>query len=456
MLKNIDIFEKDPIPKAVAKLAIPTVLSMLITVFYNMVDTFFVGQLGDPNKVAAVSIATPVFLLLMAIGNIFGIGGSTFLSRALGEKQMKRVRHISSFCFYGCIISGLLGGFIFLLWMTPILKASGASKFTLNDACKYLKMIAYGAPFIVLSTAFNNLVRGEGSAKTSMAGMMTGTIANIILDPIFILPSFSFGSITIPLLGLGVQGAATATVLGNLISFIFFFVIILSGKSILSLNYKDFKIAGGIFAGVIAIGLPASLNNVLMSTSNIIMNKLLAHYGDISVASMGIAMKANMLVIFIQIGLAAGVQPIIAYNYGAHNYTRMKSTMYFTMIVNVILGTILTALYMVFAGNIVNLFINNEEVVKVGTIMLRALMISNPFLGIMFVFEFSFQAMGKATQSLILAVSRQGFVFIPMLFIGRLLAGENGIIYAQPVADIAALFISYGMYHSLKKKFVTE
>ncbi len=449
------VFEKDPVPRAVAKLAIPTVASMIVTVFYNVVDTFFVGQLGDPNQVAAVSIATPVFLFTMATGNIFGIGGSSFISRSLGERKLDRAEHISSFCFYGGIVTGLIATVIFLLFMDSILIASGASSYTIVYARQYLSVVACGAPFVVLATAYNNLIRGEGAAKTSMAGMMLGTVANIILDPIFILPDLKIGNFVIPLLGMGVTGAAIATVLGNMISVVYFLIFIRSGRSILSLRPADFKIGGGIFTGVIAIGLPASLNNVLMSLSNIMMNKMLVQYGDIAVASMGIAMKANMLVVFIQLGLAAGIQPLIGYNYGAKNYARMKSIMKFAMLCNVTIGTILTGIYVIYAREIVNLFIENREVIDTGTLMLRALMVSNPILGVMFVFTFTFQAMGKAVQPLILSISRQGFVFIPMLFIGRAFAGLNGVIFAQPVADFVSIFISLGMFLAISRNFST-
>ncbi|MCK9170796.1 MAG: MATE family efflux transporter [Treponema sp.] len=452
MIQNISLFEKDPVPKAVFKLAVPTVISMMVTVLYNMVDTFFVGQTGDPNQVAAVSVATPVFLLLMAVGNMFGVGGATFLSRALGEKNYDKVSHISSFCFYGGIAAGIAGGAVFLLFSTPIMTASGASHNTLRYACTYLQYIAWGAPAIVLSSAFSNLVRGEGSAKISMNGMMLGTIANIILDPVFILDKISFGPAHIDFLGMGVVGAAIATVIGNILTVAYYLVYILKGKSLLSLRLSDFMTGGGILTGVIAIGLPASINNILMSTSNIILNKFLAAYGDIAIASMGIAMKANMLVAFVQLGLAMGSQPLIGYNYGSRNFKRMKSIMRFTMICNIIAGTTLMAVYLVFTDQIVAIFIDNREVIEQGILMLRALMLSAPVLGIMFVFEFTFQALGKAVPTLVLSISRQGFVFIPMLFIGRLFAGLNGIIFAQPVADILAVFISLGMFLKINKE----
>ena len=274
MIKNIALFENEPVPKAVFKLALPTVLSMIVAVFYNMVDTFFVGQTNDPNQVAAVSVATPVFLFLMAAGNIFGIGGSSFLSRALGEKQYDRVKKISSFCFYSGIIVGIIGGALMEVFMSPILHAVGTSDNTFGFARTYLTCIAFGGPAIVVATAFTNLIRGEGAAQSSMFGMMAGTIANIILDPFFILdsftiPLFGFAKLVIPCFGWGVGGAAFATVVGNLVSIACFMFHVCSKNSVLTIKPGHFSIRGGILKGVLLIGLPASITNILMSLSHI-------------------------------------------------------------------------------------------------------------------------------------------------------------------------------------------
>ncbi len=449
MLKNIDVFEKDPIPKAVFKLALPTVLSMIVAVFYNMVDTFFVGRTGDPNQVAAVSVATPVFLFFMAAGNIFGMGGSSFLSRALGEKQYDKAKVISSFCLYAGIFVGVLGAILMLSFMTQILNAVGTSENTFGFAKSYLSWIAYGGPAIVVSTAFTNLIRGEGAAQSSMKGMMAGTVTNIILDPIFILDSF-FG---IPCLGLGVAGAAIATVIGNLVSIFFFFVHASRKTSVLTLSPKFFQIRNGIMKGVLLIGLPASITNILMSLSNILMNTFLVKYGDVAVAGMGIAMKANMLVVFVQLGLAAGVQPLIGYNFGARNFPRMKGTMKFAMLSNIIAGVVLAILYVIFTREIVTVFIRDPSVIDMGSKMLRALMFSSPLLGILFVFNFSFQAMGKAKESLALAVSRQGFVFVPCTIIMNKLIGLEGLILSQPIADYVSVIMAFIMFLFMNKEF---
>ncbi len=440
---NLDAFEHYPVPRAVASFAIPSILTSLVTVFYNMADTFFVGQTGDPNQVAAVSLATPVFLLLLACGNIFGIGGSSFLSRALGEGNYEKVKKICSFCFFSCIAVGLLMMLLFFSAMPVILRLAGSSPNTESFAREYLSCCAYGSVFVVPSVALGNIVRAEGATKTSMFGMMLGTVVNIILDPIMIL-----------WMGMGVKGAAWATVIGNISSVTFYLgYIIFSRKTLLSVNPKYFSLREGIPLGILIIGIPAFLNNLLMSTSNVLMNNFLVKYGDVSVAAMGVAMKANMLVIFLQLGIAMGIQPLIGYCYGAKNYARLKNVMKFSMICSVIIGFTLTITYLVFSRNIVAVFIENEQVIIYGEKMLRALMLSSSLIGIMFVFTFSFQAMGKAVSSLILSISRQGLIFFPILILSNLFFGLNGIIFAQPIADLGCLLTAIVMFVHLNKQW---
>ena len=440
---NLDAFEQYPVPRAVASFAVPSILTSLVIVFYNMADTFFVGQTGDPNQIAAVSLATPIFLLMMACGNIFGVGGSSFLSRALGEGKREKVKKISSYCFVSCIATGLLIMVLVLCAMSVILRIAGSSPNTEVFAKEYLSCCAYGAVFVVLSGALGNLIRGEGAAKTAMFGMILGTVINIVLDPIMIL-----------CMEMGVKGAAWATVIGNVCSVLFYLgYILFSGRTSLSINPKYFSFKEGIPFGILAIGIPVFLNNVLMSTSNVLMNNFLVRYGDVSIAAMGVAMKANMLVVFLQMGIAMGIQPLVGYCYGAKNHNRLKSVMKFSMICSVIIGFTLTLIYLIFAENIVGIFIQNEEVIKYGEKMLKALMLSSSVIGIMFVFTFSFQAMGKALSSLILSISRQGLIFFPVLVLGNVLFGLNGVIFAQPIADLACLILSVFMFIQLNNQW---
>lgn len=453
MRDNTAVFEKYSVPKAVRTMALPSMLGMLINVVYNLADTFFVGQTGDSNQVAAVSVSMPLFMLFIALGNLFGVGGCAFISRSLGENRKDRVKSISSFCIYSSLACGVLTGVLFISFKTPLLYAVGASDNTIGYAKDYLQWVAIGAPFIVGAIMAGNLVRGEGAAKTSMLGMVLGQVINIVLDPIFILSGGDklFG-IGLPFgFGMGVAGAAIATVIGNICTVLFFLIYFLKGDSILSITPKRFTLKHGIAKGVISVGLPASLNNLLMSVSNIIVNVFLVSYGDNAVAAMGIAMKANMLVVMLQIGLAQGVQPLIGYCYGAKNFKRMNKCIRFSILCNIITGSVMTLFYFIFKEQVISMFIDNREVIEIGVKMLMALMSPGPVIGIMFVLNFAFQGMGKGANSLILSVGRQGLIYVPLLIILNKFVGLDGIIWAQASADYACVVMSLAMLAYVNK-----
>ena len=406
-----------------------------------MADTFFIGQTGDPMQVAAVSLATPVFMVLMALGNLFGIGGSSAISRALGEKKPERARNISSFCCYASLGLGVFMALLFLAGMDVILAMIGASANTIEFAREYLTYIAFGGPFIIFGTAFGNILRGEGAARESMIGNMIGTVTNIVLDPVMILG-----------LGWGVAGAAIATVIGNLAASLFYVGYFLQKKSSLSIRLKDFRMGDRIAASVASIGIPASLNNILMSCANIVLNLMLGGYGDTPVAAMGVAMKSNMIVVLLQIGLCAGIQPLIGYNYGARNRKRLLQVFRFTGIFAVVMGSILTAVMVMAKRFVVQAFINDPEVIAYGMQMVIALQLSGPFIGILFLCINTIQGMGKAIPSLILTVCRQGLIFIPLIIILNKVVGLNGVIYAQSVADYCSIVIAVGICLGIFKK----
>lgn len=442
MNNNRQLFEDAPVSRAVAVMAIPTMISMLVVVIYNMADTFFIGQTGDPMQVAAVSLATPVFMVLMALGNLFGIGGSSAISRALGEKKTERARQLSSFCCYGSLGLGICMSGLFLVGMDTILKMIGASENTIDYARNYLSYIALGGPFIMFGTAFGNILRGEGASKESMIGNMIGTITNIVLDPIMILV-FKWG----------VAGAAIATVIGNMAASGFYLQYFLRKKSSLSIRLKDFRMGERIAVSVASIGIPASLNNILMSCANIVLNHVLASYGDTPVAAMGVAMKANMLVVLLQIGLCSGIQPLVGYNYGARNKKRLMKVFWFTGACAVIMGTLLTVFMVIAREGIIQAFINDEAVVAYGIQMVIALQISGPVIGILFLCINTLQGMGKALPSLILTICRQGLVFIPLVFLLNGMFGLEGVIYAQPVADFVSILLASVLCMRILRKF---
>ena len=352
MKDNTQVFESYSVPRAVRTLALPSMMGMLVNIVYNLADTFFVGQTGNANMVAAVSVTMPLFLLFIACGNLFGVGGCAFVSRSLGEGKTERVKTISSFCVYSAIGVGLVMTVLFLVFRKPVLYAVGASDATFAYAADYLKYVAIGSPFIVSSVMLGNLVRGEGAARVSRIGGMP------------------FGT------GQGVAGAAIATVIGNVVSVVFFLIYFLRGKSILSISPGRYRVRGGIARGVITVGLPAAINSLLMSISNMLINVFLQAYGDNAVAAMGITMKANMLVVMLQLGLAQGVQPLVGYCYGANNLDRMRHSIRFSCVCNIVLGTVITVIYFIFTRQVVSVFIDDPAVIDYGVKMLRALMIS--------------------------------------------------------------------------------
>ncbi len=463
-LQKPSVFEIKSVPRAVATLAVPSVLSMLVTVLYNMVDTVFVGQTHDPYQMNAVSLATPVFMILMAFGSLFGVGGCAFISRCLGAKDQGRVKTISSFAFWGCVVFGIVGMLALTVGVNiivPILGAGADSNIASiteevgSDAYNtlvqnyqnleqythdYLFYIGVGAIPIIISNAMSNIVKGEGAAKISMAGMIIGAVTNIILDPIMILG-----------LGWGVKGAAIATSLSNVVAMLFYFGYLRFSHTMLSIHPKRVRLRGGIFTGVFAIGIPMFLNQILMSTSNLVLNRLLNNIDTLATGGMGIAMKANMLVVFLQMGIGLGIQPLIGYCFGARDYARQRKVMYFSMGCTLVLGLLVTVVYFIFTEPIISIFMTAGSTGDVADVtaqqdyavkMLRALMLSGPFLGLMFVSNNALQGMGKGIPSLILSISRQGIVFFPVLFIMNAFVGLNGLIYAQPIADLCSIVLS--------------
>ena len=451
---NTKIFSDYPVAKAIATLALPSVLGMLINIVYNLADTFFVGQTGDANQVAAVSISMPLFMMFMAIGNLFGVGGCAYISRSLGEGQKERIKTISSFCIFTSIGSGIIMSALFLIFRESILRLVGASDNTIGFATDYMFWISICSPLIITGITAGNLIRGEGAAKDSVIGVVIGQVTNIILDPVFILNKGDnlFG-ISMPFgLGKGAEGAAIATVLGNAVTVLYLFFYFMRGNSILSITPKRYSAKNGIAKNVISVGTPASLNSLLMSLSNIVINMFLAGYGDNAVAGMGVAMKANMLVVMFQIGVGQGVQPLIGYCFGANNFNRMKKTIRLSIIINIVIGSVVTAFYIIFRDQVIGLFINDKEVISFGVKMLTALMSPGPVLGIMFIINFAFQGMGKGIQSFILAAGRQGLIYLPLVFIMDRLVGLDGLIWAQPVADAVCIILSVVMFLSVMKK----
>lgn len=442
-----DVFETMPVPKALATLAVPTIISQLITMIYNLADTFFIGRTNDPYKVAASSLSYVLFFIMNALSNLFGVGGGTLISRLLGIKDEENAKKVCSFSFYGTILVAGLYSLGVLVFMDPLLRLLGASDNTIGYASQYtLWVIVVGGIPSTLSMTMAHILRSEGYARQASTGLSIGGILNIVLDPLFmfvILPK-----------GLEVTGAAVATMLSNVCSLIYFCVVFyaLRNKTVLSVSIKNVLPSGRHIRSIFAVGLPSAIGTFLACLSNTVINKLSSGYGDIPVASMGIVKKVDMLPMNVGMGLCQGMMPLVAYNYSSGNYKRMKQSANSARIAGICFAGICIVVFQLFATNIVRLFINETETIKLGTNFLRIACIAVPFTIINVQMSYTFQAIGKGPQSLLLSSCRQGLINIPLLFLMDAVFGMYGVIWTQAIADGITLIISFALYRHLDKE----
>lgn len=431
MNQKQDLFQNAPIGKAVFQMAVPTVIGSLVLVIYNMADTFFIGQTHDALQVAAISLTNPVFVMYMAAAQLLGIGGSTVISILLGQGDKQKAKNASAFCFYASLILGVAGGALIILFINQLLSVLGGNEATYRFSKDYLFYIALGAPFILLANTLGHIVRGEGASKASMVGGIVGTIVNIILDPILIL---SFG--------MGTAGAAIATVLGNAFGCIYYIYYLMRKSLVLSLRWRYLRGGRQIAESVLPVGVPAGISSALMSVATVMLNNTLVPYGDAAVAAMGVVTKVYLFIVFVHMGICNGVQPLLGYCYGLGNRSRFMGILKFSGILTVICGSIITAVYIIFSREIMELFIDNAEVIHNGISMLVAVSLAGPILGLMFLSINSMQALNRPLPATILSLCRQGLFFMPFLFALNKTFGLAGIIYTQTVSDYLCIIIA--------------
>lgn len=441
--KTTEIFKNAPVPKAVLSNAIPSIISMIMVLAYNLADTFFIGQTKNAYMVAAVSVATPAFLIFMAIGMLFGIGGTSLISRMLGQGKNEKAKNISSFCFWTGLVIGIISMVLIWVFNKPICYLVGASDETLEYTSQYLSILAVSVPFLIISNMYSNIIRAEGCAQKAMVGMIIGNVANIVLDPVMIL-----------LFKWNIAGAAIATTIGNILATLYYMQHLVSKNSLLSIRPKDYKAGDHIAAGVLSIGIPASFNSLLMSTSNIIINNLMKVYGDMAVAGLGVAMKVNMIVVMLLIGLGTGIQPLLGYCFGAKNKQRYLAVLKFSVCLALAMSIVMTIICYLGAGPLVTAFLENKDAFGFGFQFSRIYIISGPVLGILFVMINAIQSTGAALPSLVLSISRQGLLFIPILFIlNALTDSAQMLVIAQPVTDYLATAFSIILFIITYKKY---
>ncbi len=441
---RIEVFRSASIPSAVANLAIPTVISQLVTMIYNVTDTFFVGQLGDPRKVAAVSLVMPAYTMLTAIANLFGVGGSSVISRFLGSGQPAKAKQTSSFCLISAIFVAAIFSILAFIFQRPLLLLLGANQETYDFASNYIiwVLVIGGIP-TVMGMLFGHLVRSEGGARQASIGMSFGGILNIILDPIFIFT-----------LGLEVKGAAIATMISNCAAVCYFLVYLAhkKGKTIISFVPRKLDQEFSIAAKVVSVGLPASLQNILSLTSNTVLNNLTAKYGSAALAAIGIAKKIDMLPMNVTMGISQGVLPFIGYNYGAKRYDRVHEVNKFTRIVAVCFSLFCILIFELFAEPIVRLFINDPETVRLGASFLRILCLMTPMMAISYLITTMFQATGQGKRALTISVFRKTTIDVPLMFLMDRLIPLYGLMTVQPIVDTLSVGLAFALYRDFSKK----
>lgn len=431
-----ELFDTNHLAKTYFKMAVPVVWGLVVTLLYNLADTFFIGSTGNTSLVAGVSLCSPVFTTIMAFGNIYGQGGSSVISRILGKHDKKQSHSISSFCFYIALFTGILLGLFMLALQEPLLYFIGANSDTFAFAKSYFVVLAIGAPFIILSFIHSNLLRCEGLSTHSMAGSILGTVINIILDPILI-SEFHMGA----------EGAAIATVIGYMISDVYFIHIVRSRSDWLSIDIYLCKVSKDHIRQIVGIGMTAAITNLMQSLCIIAMNHFLLPYGSERIAAMGIVLKVNMISQLILTGFAFGAVPIFGYLYGSKNDRKLKELLIYCMKFLCSLSLILTALIYILSPWLMRLMMNNASVIAEGTGMLRWQVIGTIFASVVLLLTCFFQAAGKIIPAFILSISRQGVVFFLIISVFVKSFGYQGILISQATADILSALLAILLYY---------
>lgn len=449
--QKTELFESMPIPRAVMKLAIPTVLSSLVMVLYNLADTYFVGMLNNAVENAAVTLAAPLLLAFNAVNNLFGVGSSSMMSRSLGKKDYETVYRSAAFGFYCSIFAGLLFSIAYTVFQVPLLNLLGATEETLGATIGYARWtVTFGAVPAILNVVLAYLVRAEGAAMHASIGTMSCCFLNILLDPIFILP---WG------LNMGAEGAGLATFLSNCVACLYFFVLLYvkRGRTYVCVNPKMFSFKRHIVVGVCAVGIPASIQNLLNVTGMSVLNNFTSAFGSNAVAAMGIAQKINSVTVQIALGLSQGIMPLISYNYASGNIKRMKKTFFFTARIALVFLVLMEIAYYAGARTWVGLFMQDQQIVDYGARFLQGFCLGMPFLAIDFLAVGVFQACGLGKNAFLFAILRKVVLEIPALFILNALFPLYGLAYAQFAAElvlaIAAVIVLARLFRRLERRY---
>ena len=439
--KKIQLLGSVPIPKALIALGLPTMTGMLINALYNLADTYFVGGLGT-DQMGAVTLAFPLGQIIVGLGLLFGNGAAAYLSRLLGKGDKETGNRVASTALYSSVAIGAISIIISLFFLKPILKQLGAIESVMPYALTYTTIYIAFSIFTVFNVTMNNIVSSEGAARTAMYALLCGAVLNVILNPILIY-----------VCDLGVAGAAVATALSQVLSTIIYLIYIFRKKSIFTFRIHEYHPSDGVMKEILKVGIPTMLFQILTSFSIAMINHTATEYGKSALAAMGPVTKIMTVGTLIVYGFLKGFQPIAGFSYGAGKYDRLHEAIRIAILWSTAFCVIYGLIAIIFSRNIIALFTKSDlEMIHIGSKALRANGLSFMFFGFYTVYSFLFLVMGKAKEGAFLGACRQGICFLPCILILPALLNLDGILIAQPVADVLAAIITVFMARHLQKE----
>lgn len=441
---EIEIFEKMPVRRAVVTLAVPTVISQLIVLIYNLADTWYIGQTGDPHQVAAVTVAFPIFMLLSAFANLFGIGGGSLIFRLLGKKEAEEAGNVGTFALWASGGVTLLYSLLVGVLGRTMLQALGSEGATLDFAVQYLRWtVVFGGLPAVLNMVLANIVRAQGKAKIASSGMSIGGVLNIILDPIFIFA-----------LDMNVEGAALATCLSNTVSMLYLLrhIVRTRNESAVRLPLLPKPVSKANVRAIFSIGAPAALQILLAAVSNSVMLRLMNGYADAAVSGLGVAQKVEIIPFQVVQGISSGVLPLIAYNYASGSHERMNSAVRFALGAGLTIAVVFFVLIEVFSPYIVRFFIADAETIVYGAAFTRLRCLALPFINIESMLIAVFQGIGAANQALVLSFFRKGIIDLPLMALANVLWPMYGLMLVQPLMELMGSVIALVFYRKQRRE----
>lgn len=438
---KMELLGSAPIPKALMALGVPIMIGMLINALYNLVDAYFVGGLGE-SPMGAISIVFPLGQVVVGLGLMFGNGAASYLSRLLGRGDRETANKVASTALYSSVIIGAIIIIFATIFIQPILALLGATETIMPYALTYARIYVISCIFNVFNVTMNNVVASEGAAKTTMCALLLGAVLNIGLDPVFI-----YG------LDMGVAGAAIATAISQFVSTLVYLIYAIRKKSAFSFSFKDFKPTKQIYTEVLKIGVPTLTFQLLTSLSIALINRAANGYGDAVIAGMGVVTRVTSMGTLVVFGFLKGFQPIAGFSYGAKKFDRLREAIKTSILWSTIFCVVVGLLMALFSTQVISQFANgNVDMIAVGEKSLMANGFSFFLFGFYTVYSSLFLALGKGTAGFILGACRQGICFVPVILILPVIWGMNGILYAQPIADVISAIITVFMALHLRRE----